>query len=299
VAVANLKGGVGKSTLTANLGAALCHHSARPRKVLLVDLDYQGSLTKLCLRHEDRQEILLQDRFVHRLFLDDNPGPSFALRSRTPIQKGQDNGFILPANEKLAEVEELVKSQALLGRRREDARQILRQALHGEVVDNNYDLVLLDCPPRLTTACINALACCDLVLIPVLLDDTSAESPPRLLTLLSEMRDTVFPEFPRVAVVANKRAEKSRLLLREAAVWDALQHKPVPSWTRPIHYCTAMIRSFTEEAWKKTFPALHLDFRPAFEAVLDELWQLLFPPQPGGPAAAVRKAVQPATGGVR
>lgn len=302
VAVANLKGGVGKSTLTANLGATLWSQADRPRRVLLVDLDYQGSLTKLCLRPEDLQEVELQGRYVQRLFLDDHLGPAFALKWRTPIPKSKNSGFILPANEKLADAEERVKSEAVLNRRRDDARQILRQALHNEVVDHNYDMVLLDCPPRLTTACINALACCDLVLIPVLLDEMSAESPPRLLTLLSEMRGTVFPEFPRVAVLANKRSGGARMLLREAEVWQALKGKCPASWTRPIHYFETMIRSFTEAARQRVFPALHPECRPAFEEVVAELWQLLDPlRQPGaGPEETrVRKPAPVAKGALR
>jgi len=302
VAVANLKGGVGKSTLTANLGATLWSHAERPRRVLLVDLDYQGSLTKLCLRPEDLEELELQGRYLQRLFLDDHLGSAFALKSRTPIPGSKSGGYILPANEKLAEAEERVKSEAVLGRRRDDARQILRQALHSEAVEHNYDIVLLDCPPRLTTACINAMACCDLVLIPVLLDDTSAESPPRLLTLLSEMRGTVFPEFPRVAVLANKRSGGSRLLLREGEVWEALKRKCPASWTQPVHYCGAMIRNFTEAARQRVFPALHPECRPGFEEAVDEVWQLL--DQLRQPATApadgsARKQVQSARGGVR
>jgi cellulose biosynthesis protein BcsQ len=69
-----------------------------------------------------------------------------------------------------------------------DPRFLLRQILHAPQVQDSFELIVLDCPPRLTTACVNALCCSDFVLIPMLLDKTSADSVPRLLKWLRQFQ---------------------------------------------------------------------------------------------------------------
>ena len=69
------------------------------------------------------------------------------------------------------------------GQTNEDVRFRLRVRLHSPQLRDHYDAVIIDCPPRLTTGSINALAASDYVLIPVLLEDTSAEAVPRILGL--------------------------------------------------------------------------------------------------------------------
>src|SRR5262245_41946837 len=70
-----------------------------------------------------------------------------------------------------------------------DIRLLLREALHAAEMSGKFDCVLLDCPPRLTTACINAVAASDYVLIPVVLDALSARSVPELLRSLQRLRE--------------------------------------------------------------------------------------------------------------
>src|SRR5207237_68388 len=72
-----------------------------------------------------------------------------------------------------------------------DVRFRLRSLLHAEAVQRDYQYILLDCPPRLTTTCINALTAADFVLIPVVLDQKSTESAPRLLRWLRARRESL------------------------------------------------------------------------------------------------------------
>ena len=65
-------------------------------------------------------------------------------------------------------------------------------------------MVLIDCPPRLTTGCVNALAASDYVLIPVLLEETSVEAVPRILTWLKLFQSEVCRELDVLGVVGNK-----------------------------------------------------------------------------------------------
>src|SRR5215475_11601413 len=87
-----------------------------------------------------------------------------------------------------------------------DVRLFLRQALHDATLQaRGYHSVLIDCPPRLSTACINALAASDFILVPVLLDATSARSVPNLLRTLARLhRETLFPHLNCLGVVANE-----------------------------------------------------------------------------------------------
>src|SRR5207253_2061743 len=76
-----------------------------------------------------------------------------------------------------------------------DVRYLLRAALHSPAIQEQYDYVLIDCPPRLTTACVNALAASDFLLIPAQADQVSSRSVPHLLKRLKTLREAgVLPD---------------------------------------------------------------------------------------------------------
>src|SRR5205085_12480583 len=102
-----------------------------------------------------------------------------------------------------------------------DVRLTLRAALHGPGAAGEFDRVLIDCPPRLTTACVNALACCDYILIPVNLDRTATLAAPRLLGLLRQLRPVLMPGLCGVGLVAN-RSSRTALVADEQDSWDEL-----------------------------------------------------------------------------
>jgi len=143
IAIINQKGGVGKTTTTANLGVALAQQGCR---VLLLDLDPQGHLT-LHLGVELK---------------DEQPTVYDVLTSGTPVRKTivkpRKSVGVIPSNVDLAAAEaELI---SVTGR-----EVILREAL--TAVESEYDMMLVDCPPSLGVLTINALSACDEVLIPL------------------------------------------------------------------------------------------------------------------------------------
>jgi len=86
-----------------------------------------------------------------------------------------------------------------------DIRFLLRHALHGPGAIRERQTILIDCPPRLTTACVNALAASDYVLVPVQLDMTDAERVPMLLKWLAALKEAgVCEHLYGVALVASK-----------------------------------------------------------------------------------------------
>ncbi len=149
----------------------------------------------------------------------------------------------------------------------------LRSVLHADEVQCEYDFVLLDCPPRLTTTCINALTAADYVLIPVVLDERSTEGAPRLLRWLRERRATLFPGLAGAGVVANKTrgTSRARLINRERDVWDELIAACRDAWPNDVHGFDTVVSFFTEPAMARRFPACYGEVGPTFAALTEEL----------------------------
>lgn len=182
----NLKGGVGKTTLTANLGVSLARKN---RRVLMVDLDFQGSLTRLCTSSTEQvMEITEKRRTAARLLSsngDSLPVCDLTYRIAHLNLDGQVCDFI-GAGEALGDAESRAQARWLVTKT-PDIRFMFRQLFHAKDVFDQYDYVLFDCPPRLTTACINALGCSDFLLIPVLLEQGSVDALPRTLRWLTKL----------------------------------------------------------------------------------------------------------------
>ncbi len=141
----NQKGGVGKTTSTINLGAALAECG---RRVLLVDLDPQGALSAgLGVAHHDLELT------VHNLLVEPRADTDDVL-----INTHIENLDLLPSNIDLSAAEIQLVSE--VGR-----EQALGRALYP--VLERYDYILVDCQPSLGLLTVNALACADSVLIPM------------------------------------------------------------------------------------------------------------------------------------
>jgi cellulose biosynthesis protein BcsQ len=271
IAVANLKGGVGKTTVTANLGAAL---AARGYRVLLVDLDYQQSLTDLCLRPEKAHQVRELGRFVRNIFRSTQAPDQVAWQNLTELTDPLPM-HLLATDEGLVDDEERAKIAWLLEQSERDVRYLFRGAFHAPRFQEKFDVILFDCPPRLTTACINALAACDFVLTPVLLDKVSADAVPRLLKWLEQLRAChVCLNLSRVGIVGNegrrhggewKRAHQDMLVqLQEHAGGKKLA---VDVFEQVIPYKS----EFAEAAERHTFAALGPTLAPVFNELVDEL----------------------------
>lgn len=195
IAVCNQKGGVGKTTTSVNVGAYL---ASLGKYVLLADLDSQANATigmGLSL-HPAAQSI------YHSLVSDANP--------LSAVQKTAIFGYdVLPATQALAGATvELVSMQE----REHRLARVLGQ------LRNNYDYILIDCPPSLGLLTINALAAADKVLIPVQCEYYALEGLGQLVRTVDLIRGGINPELQILGVVLtmyDKRNQLARQVVNE------------------------------------------------------------------------------------
>lgn len=292
LAVANLKGGVGKTTLAANLGAAM---AKMEKRVLLVDLDYQGSLTSLCLQAAKISEIRARKEFVDRAF----SGDAFEMeRFQRCCHRIRDDleMWLIAADEPLADVENRAMARWLLNPQNGDVRYLLRAYLHAPEVCAAFDCVIVDCPPRMTTACVNAYSAADFVLVPVLLDRTSVEAVPRQLRALKNLRELVCPQLDLLGLVANRAFPRTELVDREKRIWESLPADCADQWGQRVHGFSTIVRqhaAFAEAARDSDFAANHRDLAPVFADLATEVLRRIASHERQG-LAAVPREPQPA-----
>ncbi|GAA4662830.1 AAA family ATPase [Gordonia humi] len=171
IAMCNQKGGVGKTTSTINLGAALAEQG---RRVLLVDLDPQGALSAgLGVPHHELELT------VHNLLV-----APYASTDDVLMRTRVDGLDILPSNIDLSAAEIQLVSE--VGR-----EQALARALHP--VADRYDYILIDCQPSLGLLTVNALACADNVLIPMECEYFSLRGLALLTDTIDKVHDRLNP----------------------------------------------------------------------------------------------------------
>ncbi|MBD0323939.1 MAG: ParA family protein [Aldersonia sp.] len=181
LAMCNQKGGVGKTTSTINLGAALAEYG---RRVLLVDLDPQGALSAgLGVAHHDL------DLTVHNLLVEPRISiDDVVMRTRV---EGMD---LLPSNIDLSAAEIQLVNE--VGR-----EQTLGRVLH-PVLDR-YDYILIDCQPSLGLLTVNALACADGVVIPMECEYFSLRGLALLNDTVEKVHDRLNPKLSLTGIVVT------------------------------------------------------------------------------------------------
>lgn len=202
IVVANLKGGVGKTTTAANL---IAHYAIKKQKrVLAIDLDFQGSLSATALSEANNRTLAAEQaegnncRAAH--LINDKDGAW--LTHCTMNVENVDNAQILPAFYTLSNMENRVMVEWLIGKRKSDIRYHLAEILHSKEVQRAYDMIIIDAPPRLTTACVQSLCAATHVLIPTILDDLSA---PAVGAFADQLRvnQTLWPHLSILGVVGT------------------------------------------------------------------------------------------------
>jgi chromosome partitioning protein len=205
IAVANQKGGVGKTTTTANLGAAL---ALRGQRVLLVDLDPQGNLTSAFGLEKDVQQTVAESLLDRRV-----PLPVVAVSNGTADgQVGAQQLSVVPAAVGLASAEAQLMNK--LGRELRLRDQLL-------AVEGSYDYVMIDTPPSLGVLTINALVAASKVIIPTEARFFSLHG----LQMLEESIEEILYLNPRLEVLGILLSKMDRRLREERQVADYLRQR--------------------------------------------------------------------------
>jgi chromosome partitioning protein len=188
IAVTNQKGGVGKTTTSVNLAAAL---AATKRKVLLIDLDPQGNAAMGCgVIKDDIQysscELLLEEVPVSEIII-----------------KNAQLGFdLIPGNADLTAAEVQLMSATHRERRLADALLNIKEL---------YDYILIDCPPSLNMLTLNAMVAANSVLIPMQCEYYALEGLSSLMATLKSIREKINPELTLEGILRTMVDTRSRL----------------------------------------------------------------------------------------
>lgn len=188
IAIANQKGGVGKTTTAVNLSASL---AVKGKKVLVIDMDPQGNATSGFGINKNEVE-----KTIYELLLGDCSAKESILVTK------HKNVEIIPANVNLAAVEiELGEEN--------DKHFILKKEIEG--VRDSYDYIIIDCPPSLGMLTINAMTTADSVLVPIQCEYYALEGLGQLLYTVNLVKERLNPNLTMEGVVFTMYDSRNNL----------------------------------------------------------------------------------------
>ncbi|ETW96653.1 MAG: plasmid partitioning protein ParA [Candidatus Entotheonella factor] len=239
IAIANQKGGVGKTTTTVNVAYVLAQKGQR---VLTIDMDPQASLT--IYFGQNPRELEEKQKTVYWCLSREDIDLSHFI-----LQGANGSAHLIPGSIQLAKAEQEFAQQW-------DSVSFLKDTI--AQIQNQYDFILVDCPPTLTLLTVNSLVAANSVLIPVKTDYLSIMGIPLLIETIENVRRRQNPQLGIIGVVPtmfnarNKHDNDALAEIKESLEPDIRVFDPI---SRSTHFDNAAAEGRSTLELRPNFPA--------------------------------------------